>query len=291
MQTIGLVGIGKIGLPMAENLIKSGFRVIGYRRSAMTEFEQAGGVPAHSPAEVGAAADIVLTCLPSSEALDEVVTGPGGLVQSARPGQIVVELGSHPLAVKSRQIAPLAAKGATFVDGEVSGTPGMVTARKGVVYLGGDAAACKALEPVMAGFTDSCIYFGPFGAASKVKLVNNLLVAIHIAGAAEAMALGLKAGVDPELMIKAVATGSGGSTQFGIRAPWMAEKRFLPVQGSIPALMHYFDLIGEFADEAGVATPILDCVAKLYREADAQGYSDRDVAVMVEFFGSLPRDG
>jgi 3-hydroxyisobutyrate dehydrogenase len=291
MQTIGLVGIGKIGLPIAENLIKSGFRVIGYRRSAMTEFEQAGGVPAHSPAEVGAAADIVLTCLPSSEALDEVVTGPGGLVQSARPGQIVVELGSHPLAVKSRQIAPLAAKGATFVDGEVSGTPGMVTARKGVVYLGGDAAACKALEPVMAGFTDSCIYFGPFGAASKVKLVNNLLVAIHIAGAAEAMALGLKAGVDPELMIKAVATGSGGSTQFGIRAPWMAEKRFLPVQGSIPALMHYFDLIGEFADEAGVATPILDCVAKLYREADAQGYSDRDVAVMVEFFGSLPRDG
>jgi 3-hydroxyisobutyrate dehydrogenase len=291
MQTIGLVGIGKIGLPIAENLTKSGFRVIGYRRSAMTEFEQAGGVPAHSPAEVGAAADIVLTCLPSSEALDEVVTGPGGLVQSARPGQIVVELGSHPLAVKSRQIAPLAAKGATFVDGEVSGTPGMVTARKGVVYLGGDAAACKALEPVMAGFTDSCIYFGPFGAASKVKLVNNLLVAIHIAGAAEAMALGLKAGVDPELMIKAVATGSGGSTQFGIRAPWMAEKRFLPVQGSIPALMHYFDLIGEFADEAGVATPILDCVAKLYREADAQGYSDRDVAVMVEFFGSLPRDG
>jgi 3-hydroxyisobutyrate dehydrogenase len=291
MQTIGLVGIGKIGLPIAENLIKSGFRVIGYRRSGMADFEQAGGVPARSPAEVGAAADIVLTCLPSSEALDEVITGRNGLVQSARPGQIVVELGSHPLAVKSRQIAPLAAKGATFVDGEVSGTPGMVTARKGVVYLGGDAAACKALEPVMAGFTDSCIYFGPFGAASKVKLVNNLLVAIHIAGAAEAMALGLKAGVDPELMIKAVATGSGGSTQFGIRAPWMAEKRFLPVQGSIPALMHYFDLIGEFADAAGVATPILDCVAKLYREADAQGYSDRDVAVMVEFFGSLPRRG
>jgi 3-hydroxyisobutyrate dehydrogenase len=165
----------------------------------------------------------------------------------------------------------------------------MVAARKGVVYLGGDAAACKTLEPVMQGFADSVVYFGPFGAASKVKLVNNLLVAVHIAAAAEAMALGLKAGVDVDLMIKAVATGSGGSLQFGIRAPWMAEKRYQPVQGSIPGLMHYFDLIGEFADQTGVATPILDCVAKLYREADAQGYSDRDIAVMVEFLGSLPR--
>jgi 3-hydroxyisobutyrate dehydrogenase len=289
MQTIGLVGVGKIGLPIAENLIKSGFQVLGYRRSPMPEFEKAGGKVARSPAEVGAETDVVLTCLPSSEALQEVIQGPDGLVGSARPGQIIVELGSHPLSVKSAQIAPLAAKGAAFIDGEVSGTPGMVSARKGVVYLGGDADACKKLEPVIAGFSDSCIYFGPFGAASKVKLVNNLLVAVHIAAAAEAMALGLKAGVDVDLMIKAVATGSGGSTQFGIRAPWMAEKRFLPVQGAIPALTHYFDLIGEWADEVGVATPILDRVADLYHQALDQGYGDRDVAVMVEFFGSLPR--
>jgi 3-hydroxyisobutyrate dehydrogenase len=289
MQTIGLVGVGKIGLPIAENLIKSGFSVLGYRRSPMPEFEKLGGKVARSPAEVGAETDIVLTCLPSSEALQAVIQGPNGLAGVARPGQIIVELGSHPLGVKSAQIAPLAAKGAAFIDGEVSGTPGMVAARKGVVYLGGDADACKKLEPVIAGFSDSCIYFGPFGAASKVKLVNNLLVAVHIAAAAEAMALGLKAGVDVDLMIKAVATGSGGSTQFGIRAPWMAEKRFLPVQGAIPALTHYFDLIGEWADEAGVATPILDRVADLYHQALDKGYGDRDVAVMVEFLGSLPR--
>ncbi|MFZ2140924.1 MAG: NAD-binding protein, partial [Xanthobacteraceae bacterium] len=73
----------------------------------------------------------------------------------------------------------------------------------------------------MAGFSDECLYFGPFGAASRVKLVNNLLVAIHIAATAEAMALGIKAGVDVDLMIKAIADGSGGSTQFRIRAPWM----------------------------------------------------------------------
>jgi 3-hydroxyisobutyrate dehydrogenase and related beta-hydroxyacid dehydrogenases len=118
----------------------------------------------------------------------------------------------------------------------------MVAARKAVVYLAGDAEACKKLEAVMAGLTDSCLYFGEFGAASRVKLVNNLLVAINIAATAEAMALGLKAGVDVPLMIKAIASGSGGSTQFAIRAPWMAERRFTPVQGSAGTLAHYFGM-------------------------------------------------
>jgi 3-hydroxyisobutyrate dehydrogenase len=245
-------------------------------------------VPARSPADVAAQADIVFSCLPSSEALEQVVQGADGFVGVARPGQIFVELGSHPISVKERQIAPLAAKGAAFLDGEVSGTPGMVTARKAVIYLGGDAEACKKVEPAVAGFADSCITFGPFGAASKVKLVNNLLVAVHIAATAEAMALGLKAGVDVDLMIKAVATGSGGSTQFGIRAPWMAQRRFFPAQGTVPALAHYFDLIGEFADREGVATPMLDRAIELYAVFMEKGLGDHDVAAMVDVISSLP---
>jgi 3-hydroxyisobutyrate dehydrogenase len=211
-------------------------------------------------------------------------------VHSARPGQIIVELGSHPVPVKERQIAPLQQKGAAFIDGEVSGTPGMVAAKKGVIYLAGDAAACKQVESVVAGFADSCLYFGKFGAASRVKLVNNLLVAINIAATAEAMTLGLKAGVDVPLMIKAIATGSGGSTQFGIRAPWMADRRFRPVQGPVPALQHYFDLIGDFADQVGVATPILDCVIPLYERFVAMGFGDDDVARMVDVIGAMPRE-
>jgi 3-hydroxyisobutyrate dehydrogenase-like beta-hydroxyacid dehydrogenase len=289
METIGFVGVGKIGMPISENLIKSGRRVVGYRRSSLADFEKIGGVPARSAADVGAQADIVLSCLPSTEALDDVVHGPRGLIHSARPGQIVVELGSHPVPDKKRQIAPLKAKGAIFIDGEVSGTPGMVAARKGVVYLAGDAAACKKIETVIAGFADSCLYFGEFGAASRVKLVNNLLVAINIAATAEAMALGLKAGVDVPLMIKAIATGSGGSTQFGIRAPWMAERRFQPVQGSVPGLQHYFGMIDDFADSVGVATPLLDCVAPLYERFMAMGLGENDVAAMVDVLGALPR--
>ena len=190
---------------------------------------------------------------------------------------------------KERQIAPLAAKGAVFIDGEVGGTPGMVTARKAVVYLAGDEAAARKAETVARGFTDVVHYFGPFGAASTVKLVNNHLVTIHIAAAAEAMALGLKAGVDPELMIKAVAGGSGGSTQFGIRAPWMAQRRFLPAQGDAVGLSHYFDLIGDFADRVGVATPLLDRAVELYQECIGMGLGSHDNAVMVDVIGAMPR--
>ncbi len=289
METVGFVGVGKIGMPIAQNLINSGYRVLGYRRSSLAEFEKIGGIAARSPADVGTQADIVFSCLPSSEALEEVVQGPKGLVHAARPGQIVVELGSHPLPVKQGQVAPLAAKGAIFLDGEVSGTPGMVAQRKGVIYLAGDAEACRKVERVVIGFANSCLYFGPFGAASRVKLVNNLLVAIHIAATAEAMALGLKAGVDVELMIKAIATGSGGSTQFGIRAPWMAQRRFSPAQGTVPGLQHYFEMIEEFAGSVGVATPLLDRAAELYERFMEMGFGELDGAAMVDVIGSLPR--
>ena len=290
METIGFIGVGKIGLLISENLIKSGYRVLGYRRGSLAEFEKIGGVPAKSSADVGAQTDIVFTCLPTTAAMDDVVQGPKGLIHSARPGQIIVELGSHPVPDKQRQLVALASKGAMFIDGEVSGTPGMVSTRKAVIYLGGNADACKKIEPVVKGFADMCLYFGPFGAASKVKLVNNLLVAIHIAATAEAMALGLKAGVDVDLMIKAVASGSGGSTQFGIRAPWMAQRRFTPVQCSAALLAHYFDLIGDWADSTGTATPLLDRAVELYQRCIDMGLGEsHDVAVMVDVINSLPR--
>ena len=289
MQTVGLVGVGKIGLPIAENLIKSGYRVLGYRRSSLADFEKIGGVPARSPADIGAQTDIVLTCLPSAEALDDVVQGKHGLVNSARPGQIVVELGSHLIPDKERQIAPLAARGAVFIDGEIGGTPTMVSARRAVVYLAGDADAAKKVEPVVRGFTDVCHYFGPFGSASKVKLVNNLLVAVHIAATAEAMALGVRAGVDVDLMIKAVAAGSGGSAQFGVRAPWMAQRRFLPAHGNVPGLSHYFDLIAALADRTGVATPMLDRAIELYDRCTKMGLGELDHAVMIDVIASIPR--
>lgn len=291
METVGFIGVGKIGLPLSENLIKSGFKVLGYRRGSMAEFEKIGGTPGKSPAEIGKQCNIVFSCVPTVQAMNEVVNGPNGLIHSARPGQIVVELGSHPVPDKQKHIATLAKNGAIYIDGEVSGTPGMAAARKAVIYLAGDATACKAIEPVVKGFADLCLYLGPFGSATNVKLINNMLVAINIAAAAEAVALGLKAGVDINLMIKAIANGSGGSTQFGIRAPWMAERRFKPIQGSPALLSHYFEKIEGLADSTGSATPLFDRAAELYQRCADMGLAeDNDVAVMIDVVNAIPRD-
>jgi 3-hydroxyisobutyrate dehydrogenase-like beta-hydroxyacid dehydrogenase len=283
MRKIGFVGVGKIGLPICEHLIKNGYIVVGYRRSSLEDFEKLGGVVARSAADVGAQAEIVFTCLPNDQALEEVVCGGDGLLESARPGQIVVEFGSHPVPVKQQYVAPFAAKNVAFLDGEISGTPGMVVQRKGVVYLGGPTEAVQKVEPIVAAFAESCLHLGDFGAATKVKLVNNFLVALHIAGTAQAMALGLSTGVDKDLLITAVATGSGGSTQFGIRAPWMAERRFMPQQGSAAGLAHYLDTAKDMADDAGVATDILDCLIGVFARA-VPSIGERDVAAMFEYF-------
>jgi 3-hydroxyisobutyrate dehydrogenase-like beta-hydroxyacid dehydrogenase len=283
MQTIGFVGIGLIGLPICEHLLKNGYRVIGYRRSSLADFEKLGGVKAKSPADVGAQTDIVFTCLPTDAALEEVINGADGLIKTARPGQIIVEFGSHPVRFKEQYVRPLADKGAVFLDGEVAGTPGMIAARKGVIYLGGPADAVKTIEPVIAAFADLCVHLGDFGAATKVKLVSNFLVALHIAGTAQAMAIGLKTGVDIDLLIKAVATGSGGSSAFAIRAPWMAERRFMPPHGSAAGLARYLDNAKVMAAEAGVGTELLDSLIDLYARA-VPNIGDRDVAAILEHF-------
>ena len=164
----------------------------------------------------------------------------------------------------------------------------MVVQRKAVIYLGGPADAVKKIEPVVFGFADLCMHLGDFGSATKVKLVNNFLVALHIAGTAQAMAMGLKTGVDTNLLIKAVATGSGGSTQFGIRAPWMAERRFLPQQGSGVGLVHYLETAKIMSDDAGINTELLDCLIDIFARA-VPDIGSRDVAAMLEFFESSNR--
>lgn len=283
METIGFIGVGKIGLPICKHLIKAGHRVLGYRRGSLAEFEQAGGIAAKSSADATANADVVFTCLPSDDALDDVVNGPQGILKAVKPGQIVVEFGSHAVPVKKSYIAPLAQKGAIFIDGEVGGTPGMVEARKGVIYLSGDRKASDTLMPITKSFAEVTLYLGPFGASTTVKVINNIMVGLHIAGTAQAMAIGLRAGVDVDLMIKAIANGSGGSAQFGIRAPWMAQRKFMPQQGSAQALAHYLERGRELGREAGVDTALIDCLLDIFDRAMPQ-IGERDVASIIEIF-------
>jgi 3-hydroxyisobutyrate dehydrogenase-like beta-hydroxyacid dehydrogenase len=273
INSVGVIGLGKMAMPIAKLLLAGGTRVVGYRRSAMTDFESFGGIAKASPAEVAADCDFVISCL----------------IHGVRPGQIVLELGTYAFAVKERQRVALAEKGAIFIDGEISGTPGMVAERKSSVFIAGDAEACRAAADVVKSFTNVCTYFGAFGSSIKVKLIANLLVTLHIAAAAEAMALALKTGMDMGQVIDAVASGAGSSRQFAIRAPWMAEGRFEPPQGSVELLSHYFAPIRSMAAELNVATPLLDRAIGIYDKAKAEGRGAQDVACLVDVIGAMPR--
>lgn len=287
---IGMVGLGKIGLPVARNLIERGHEVLGYRRSAMGDFVALGGRAAASPAAIGAECDIIFSCMPGFDALRGIVEGDGGLLEGAREGQIITELGSHPVAAKQQFVAPFAAKGATFLDGEVAGTPGMVTARKAGILLAGPRDAVDRIAEAVKGISDSSLYLGAFGSATKVKLANNILVALDIAGAAQAIAFGMQLGVDKELLLKALITGSGSSTQLGIRGPWMAERKFLPLQGPAPALKYYLEQARETAKGSGIKTDIIDCLHGIYDRAIPL-IGERDVAAMLEYFEGKDRNG
>ena len=280
---IGVVGLGKIGFPIAKNLIESGHEVVGYRRSAMDDFIAIGGHPAASPAAIAADCDVIFSCMPGIEALRGVIEGDGGLLESARKGQIITELGSHPVAEKEAFVAPLAAKGAIFLDGEVAGTPGMVATRKANIFLSGPREAVDRIAPAVKGISDVSVYLGAFGGATKVKLANNILVALDIAGAAQAIAFGLKLGVEKDLLLTALTNGSGASTQLGIRGPWMIERKFLPLQGPAPALKFYLEQARQTAEGSGIQTDIIDCLLGIYERAIPL-IGARDVAAMLEYF-------
>jgi 3-hydroxyisobutyrate dehydrogenase-like beta-hydroxyacid dehydrogenase len=282
MQKIGFIGVGKIGTEIVKHLLAAGYEVIGHRRTSLAEFQKIGGTPAASASEVGEQADIVFSCLPGGDALDEVVDGPHGLVHTARAGQIVVELGSHPLPAKERQIKRLAPKGAIFLDGEVSGTPGMVALRKAPIYLAGDAEACQKIEPIVKTFTELCLYLGSFGTAGKIKFVNNLLVVVNTAAIGEAVALALNAGVEPEMMIKTISSGSGGSVLFPIRARRMVRKDYHPPQGTFEELIHYFDYIDDLARTTKTSTPLFWLAADLFRRGIEHGLAKHDVSAIIE---------
>jgi 3-hydroxyisobutyrate dehydrogenase-like beta-hydroxyacid dehydrogenase len=289
MATIGFIGVGRIGTEICKHLLKADHRVVGYRRSSLADFEKIGGTAAKSSADVGEQADIVFSCLPGGRSLDDVVTGSDGLLQTARAGQIIAELGSHPPAAKERQVGRLLEKGAVFLDGEVSGTPGMVAQRKAPIYLAGDEAACSTLEPIIKDFAEIYLYCGAFGAASAIKFVNNLLVTVNTAAIGEAVSLALKAGVDPALMIKAITNGSGGSVLFPIRAPRMVTSDYLPAQGTFQALSRYFEYIDALAEKAGASTPLFDLAASLYHSGIKNGLAEHDVAAIKEVIAGQPR--
>jgi L-threonate 2-dehydrogenase len=274
---VGVVGLGIMGSAMSANLVAAGFVVRGYDvlASRRREFSRSGGQPARSVRDVATRASIVITSLPSSEALHEVATAVAG---ARHVGQIVVETSTLPIAVKLQARALFAAQGITLLDCPLSGTGAQARVKDLAVYASGPRTAYRRCIPIFEGFARRHYLLGAFGAGSRMKFVANLLVAIHNVSAAEALVLGMKAGLDPARMVEVLGDGAGSSRMLQIRGPMMARNDYSDAAMKVGVWQKDMRIITEFARELECPTPLFAATAAVYNAAMAQGFGDSDTA-------------
>ena len=287
-QTIGLIGLGKMGLPIAANLLEHGFQVIGYRRHMIDDFITMGGTPARSSQEVAQQCDVVITCLPQDSALLDVVSGKNGLIHGARPGLIVVDIGMLTIHAKEQARDALEQVGAHMLDCPISGIPPHVLTRKTMLFGSGEKHLFEQCKHVLEGITSTLFYLGDFGVGTKMKCVANLLVGIHVLAAAEAMTLSSKAGLDPAMVVQVISPGVASSAQFVARAPIMVERRYEPALATISQLEEDIAVIKVLTKEVNCPTPMLDKAAQYYEHAISSGLGEKDVSAIYSFLESVP---
>ncbi len=288
---VGVIGLGIMGSAMSLNLGRAGFRVVGYdvMPKRRTEHARAGGVVARSPRAVARRASILITSLPSTRALADTAAA---LAASCARGTIVIETSTLPIPVKEAARDVLAKRGVILLDCPLSGTGAQARVKDLLIYVSGDRAAYRKTIPVLSGFTSANYYVGPFGSGSKMKFVANLLVAIHNVAAAEAMVLGMKAGLDPALVLKVVAGGAGGSRMFQVRGPMMVKGDYSEATMKNEVWQKDMTIIGDFARELDCPTPLFAASAPIYNAAMAMGLGKEDtgaVCAVLEEMAGRPR--
>ena len=275
-KAIGVVGLGTMGSAMAANLIQAGIKVHGFdiaggQREAL---KKSGGIPATSVASLAQLAEVLITSLPSSAALHAVAEELHG------KGRVVMETSTLPIADKEHARDTLGKKGIVLLDCPLSGTGAQARAKDLVVFASGDEAAFRKAEPFMPGFSRAHYYLGEFGNGSKMKFVANLLVAIHNVSTAEAFALGMKAGLDPKTLYDVISNSAAASRMFQVRGPQMVAGKYDEATISVGLFQKDMKIIGEFAAEHGVATPLFNASAAIYNAAVAQGFAKHDTAAV-----------
>ena len=289
MTTVGLVGLGIMGSAMAGHLLAAGHTVVGHDVLAdrRAQLAAAGGTAVGSAGEVADACDVVLTSLPTAEAARSVCAE---LAARARPGTVVVETSTLPHEVKQACRQELADAGGELLDCPLSGTGAQARERDVVVLGSGDEAAFERVRPVLAAFARSVRHLGPFGNGSTMKLVANLLVAVHNASTAEAFALGEAAGLDPRLIYDTIRDGAGNSVIFEQRGRLMVDRAYLPPTAKVSMFVKDTAAIAEFARRLAVATPVLEATRDLYDRAVARGLADADAAALLDVIAETRAD-
>ena len=285
-KTIGVVGLGIMGGAFAKNLAAAGWRVVGCDvEPARCEEARAAGIEivADAAAVAEAASDIV-TSLPTPRAVRETAQA---IAAVQTKGRTVIETSTLALADKSEVQRILAAAGHTALDCPISGTGAQAKVKDLVVYASGDAAAIKRLEPAFLGFARKVHDLGAFGNGSKMKFVANHLVAIHNVAAAEAMVLGMKAGLDPHRIVEVVSSGAGTSRVFELRAPMMAESTYLPATMRSATWTKDLTVIGDFASSLACPTPLFGLSASLHAAVLATGHGADDTAAVCAVYEEM----
>jgi 2-hydroxy-3-oxopropionate reductase len=276
-ETLGVIGLGIMGKPMASRLVAAGYSVIVHSRSPgpVRELESLGATPVQSPARVAALSDIVITMLPDSPDVEKVVLGPGGVLEGIRPGSVVIDMSTVAPSLAARLGDEGRAREVDFIDAPVSG--GEKGAIDGTLSImcGGSAEAVERARPIFAHLAGRVVHVGAPGAGQVVKACNQIVVALTLQAMGEALVLGAKAGIDPGAIVEALLGGAARCWALEVKGPEVLRRNFEP---GFRCRLHHKDLgiALDAAGEIGVALPLTAAVRESFRAMVAVGRGDYD---------------
>jgi 3-hydroxyisobutyrate dehydrogenase-like beta-hydroxyacid dehydrogenase len=277
--TVGVVGLGTMGGAFARHLAAAGWRVLGFDIDAARKraAARAGVEIAPDAATLAAAAPVMILSLPGPQALDATVAA---IAQHKLPSRIVVETSTFTLADKQRAESALHDAGHVMLDCPVSGTGAQAAVKDIVIYASGDAKAVAKVTRMFSDFSRAAYDVGEFGNGSRMKYVANLLVTIHNVASAEAMVLGVRSGLDPQMVYDLIRTGVGTSRVFEVRGPMMVKNRYDNASMSVRLYHKDIAVIEDHAARLGVPTPLFSASIPVYSAALSMGYGEQDTAAV-----------
>jgi 3-hydroxyisobutyrate dehydrogenase-like beta-hydroxyacid dehydrogenase len=278
---LGYVGVGLMGQPMVQRLLKLGWRVRAY--DIVPGRVAASGAEAAASSS-DAASDVVLLNLPTNEAVEDAVFGPRGLATTMRAPRLVVDFSTIPVDACRRHAKELSRlTGCRWVDAPVSGGPPASAAGTLTVMAGGEEEDLARLAPLMHDVSGRCTRMGPVGAGLAAKMINQLVVGVGHAMLAEAVSLCEKAGIDAARIPECLAGGYADSNLMKAYWPRMVERDFAP-RGYVRQLLKDLDMVHKWADSLDAHTPMLGQALALYRELAKQGHTELDTAAVMKLY-------
>lgn len=287
-DTIGFIGLGIMGRPMAQNLLKAGFSlVVQNRHQAVTdEFVAAGASASYRPRDIAAACDVVITMLPGTAEVEEVLFGTAGLIEGAHAGLIVIDM-STISPVATRTFADrLAERNIAMLDAPVSGGDKGAIAGTLSIMVGGDEEIFKRCLPIFEALGKTIVHVGESGAGQIVKACNQIVVALTIEAVSEALVLGSKAGVDPAKILQVLGGGLAANRVIELRGASMLAHDFTP-GGRLR--FHHKDLgfVLETARKFGVSLPVTALVDQMFAVLETRGRGDLDHTALLTYLEDL----